>query len=218
MITFSRLLRAPQRSPGASGRARGGRIAAALVCALVSGSAIAASAPAAVTLQTLHGPGFHTAKPHGWHTRVSRQPVKGAGVVNTDYRLSSTGAGLNRWGIPPAGAFGITIDALPVAGLAHGVPGAGRVPPSTLLDDIVDVPSSAQLVLVQSKRMPARLDGVPASTISYVYYYAGRVSYQHDIVARHRGTVVFLELDTDFDMRTAGDAALATVVRGWHWH
>jgi hypothetical protein len=106
---------------------------------------------------------------------------------------------------------------LPFTGLEPSIPGVAHLSLARVLDDIVAVPTSAQLVLVAAKRKSTTLDGVPAATISYAYYYAGRVSFQQDIVTRRHGAVVFVELDTDYDQMAAGQVEFDRIVSGWHW-
>jgi len=191
--------------------------AAALVAAAPLAAGAIASAPA--TIHTLHVSSFTTAYPAGWRLTVSR--ASGISV----YKLSSTGAKVNRVGIAPAGTIAITIYVLSVSWVTthpilSGVPpdrAAASQSALQLLPHVVGTPVASPTVMITTPAHSTVLDGVSAAAIVYRYRYAGVGNVQSDVLARHGHEIVFAELDTEPSLRSKGTAALATITTHWHW-
>jgi hypothetical protein len=169
--------------------------------------------------QTLNGDSFTTAYEAGWGLTVRHGPTGTA-----RYQLSSTGAPVNGLGIAPARTIGITIDEMPVSSLAvlH-LAGAGPDPAAAsqsaveLLPHAVGTPSGAEGVATADSAHATTLDGADAAEEAYTYSLAGRDNVQVDILSRHEGQLVLLELDAEPAVAGAGQAALEAIAGEWRW-
>jgi len=172
---------------------------------------------------------------------ASRAPTLSAGLFTTSYepgwsltseaglrgshryQLSSTGAAVDRLGIPATGAVGITIDESAPSILASArLPsaasgGAPSLSALELLPIVVGVPRGA--VGVQRTGAPRRitLDGAEAGEESYAYTYRGRTNVQADVLAQREGRIVLVELDAEPTLARGSQEGLEAVTLGWRW-
>jgi hypothetical protein len=168
---------------------------------------------AAAAAKTLNAVAFTSAYASGW-TLTSKHAPSGA----ARYQLSSTATPPNALGIPVAGSVGVTIDVTPVSLLARAhFPGATGASPLKLLPDFVGTPRGAKGVKLASRPQRSRLGGAKAAIESYAYIYRDVANLQVDLLARHGHEVVLVELDTAPTLASAGEAALETLGRSWHW-
>jgi hypothetical protein len=155
---------------------------------------------------TIHGHGFTASVLSGWSLTSQQAP----GGRNR-YQLSSTGAPINRLGLPPAGTIGITIDASPSSS-------TGAVPTVlSMLSASVGTPRGAVGVAVGSPARVVRLAGVSAAEKAYTYTYGGFSNVQVDLVARHGGTAYLIELNAEPSLLPESQSALELLFSSWRW-
>ena len=161
----------------------------------------------------LRTPAFSTTYPSGWTDRTRSAPRE-----SVQHKLTSTQAPIERLGIPPAGTVGITINDTPASGMVRGhrvsEEGLRAV---ALLPLNVGTPETAKGVTLASRPRSVMLGGVEAAEESYAYSYAGRQNVQVDIVAQHKGRIVYIELDAEPSLGSSSQAALTQITAGWHW-
>jgi hypothetical protein len=215
----------------AQGRALGGRIALAATLIVVVAAVLLESGVASTSSgrrqQRLHGASFTSSIDARW-TVVARKSSHGSETL----ALSSTAAGLDSEGIPPAGAIGITIIESPSLALRLGAHLGPRravqeVQPTSggtraeqaiaLMSRVVRAPASAQGVVHSGLPRFRTLSGASAAEESYEYVYGGRGNTQVDVVARHAGEIYFIELDTELAWIAQGEASFSRLLHDWRW-
>jgi hypothetical protein len=177
--------------------------------------------------QRLHGGSFTSSIDARW-TVVARKGSRGSESL----ALSSTVAGLDAEGIPPAGAIGITIIESPSFALRRRarlgpLRAVQEVQPTgggtraeqaiALMSQVVRTPSSAQGVVHSGLPRFRTLSGASAAEESYEYVYDGRGNIQVDVVARHAGEIYFIELDTELARIAQGEASFSRLLHDWRW-
>ena len=135
----------------------------------------------------------------------------------TLYLLGSPGARVSDLGIPTRGGIGITVSYVPASAVGTRLPNAATAAPIDLLNKLVGVPVPAAAATLVSAPHAAMLGGVPAAAAGVRYTYHGVPNLQENLVTRQSATVVFVELDTQPSERSAGEAALQTVLGNWRW-
>jgi hypothetical protein len=177
--------------------------------------------PSSAKRATLKAGSFSTSYTAGWHLASQRNAARTAAV----YKLSSTASEPNNLGIPPAGTIGITIAEYPVSALAstHLV-GAPPDPAITkqgtvqMLSHVVGTPGSATGVSRASPPTLSKLAGAEAAIESYGYTYRGVGDVQVSILARHKGHIALIELNTEPALASQGQAELEVIGATWRWH
>lgn len=196
----------------------------------------AASSSAGVRQRVLRGSSFRSTVDATFKVVAHR-----GGPGSQTWSLSSTGAPLDADGIPRAGAIGLTLtESTPPAGSgrgreAAGESRAGQTSPQprsespakrdreraeaaiALMSRIVRAPPGAEGVQISGQPQFLTLAGASAAEESYEYVYRRHGNVQIDVVARRGGEVYFIELDTALPRLAQGEAALARLLRGWHW-
>jgi hypothetical protein len=166
------------------------------------------------SVQTLNAAAFTTSYPSGW----TMTPQQSDGI--TSYRLTSATAPASPVGIPPAGPISqvsaATVALHPLAGGLPDVEAASQTA-LALLPNVVGTPAGALDDTVTTAAHAETLDGVDAAATSYAYTYAGLANVQSDVVARRGDQIFDAELDSDQELASQGDAALATVIADWRW-
>jgi len=177
--------------------------------------------PTSAKLVTLRADSFSTSYTAGWHLVSRRNAARTAAL----YKLSSTASEPNNLGIPPAGVIGVTIGEYPVSALASAhLAGAPPDPSITkqgtvqLLPHVVGAPGSATGVTLASPPALSKLGGAEAAIESYAYTYRGVGDVQLNILSRHKGQVVSIELNTEPALSSQGQAELEVIGAHWHWH
>ncbi len=165
------------------------------------------------TVQALRAPSFTTAYAPGW-TLTSKVGPDGA----TRHQLSSTGASIDGLGIAASGAVAITIDEGPLSGLVDGrflsLADKGVL---GLLRLTVGTPRGARQVTLAAAPRATTLGGVQAAEEAYTYFYAGRQNTQVDVLSKHDGRSVLIELDAEPTLSRQSQAALELLVANWRW-
>jgi hypothetical protein len=165
------------------------------------------------TEKTAKTPAFSTTYPAGWSDRVRSGPHE-----SVQHKLTSTAAPIGRLGIPPAGTVGITINDTPASGVVLGHHFSEEALKAVALLPLnVGTPATAEGVTQASHPRTVTLDGVEAAEESYAYTYGGRQNVQVDIVAQHKGRIVFIELDAEPSQSSQSQAALTQVTSTWRW-
>jgi hypothetical protein len=177
--------------------------------------------PSPAKLTTLTAASFGTSYTAGWHLASRRNAARSVAL----YKLSSTASGPNSLGIPPAGTIGITIAEYPASLLAsahllgapadHQITKQGAV---QLLPQVVGAPGSATGVRRASPPALSKLAGAEAAIESYTYTYRGVGDVQVNILARHKGHIATIELDTEPALLSQGHAELEVIGAHWRWH
>lgn len=177
--------------------------------------------PASGKLATLTADSFSTSYTAGWHLASQRNVARAAAV----YKLSSTASEPNNLGIPPAGTIGITIAEYPVSALSSAhLAGAPPDPaitkqgPVQVLPHVVGTPGSATGVSLASPPSVSKLGGAEAAIESYGYTYRGVGDIQVNVLSRHKGRIIMIELDTEPSLASQGQAELEVIGAHWRWH
>lgn len=192
-----------------------------LVAAVLLASGVA-STSSRQPLQRLHGGSFMSAIDARW-TVIARRGSRGSETLS----LSSTAAGLDAQGIPPAGAIGITIIESPASALKV----RGRTAPRGQAREAQGTAEQAIALMARVVRTPASAQGIEHTALprfrtlarasaaeeSYEYVYDGRGNVQVDVVARHNGEIYFIELDTELARITDGEASFSRLLGSWRW-
>jgi hypothetical protein len=191
-------------------------LAVAATVVLVSG---AGSSSSTGGTRALTGGSFTTLLDGGWSVR---EHVGSSGMRT--FSLTSTRAPLDAEGIPTVGAIGITVSESPASALAGLASEASATNPHTkgadaiaLLSAVVRPPAKAQDVAVTQPVRFRTLADASAAEAAYEYAYEGHGNVQIDVVARRRGTIYFIELDTELARMTLGEAAFARLLARWRW-
>jgi hypothetical protein len=164
-------------------------------------------------LKVLHGVAFASSFSATWNAWTATRPNGAA-----RYQLSSTAATPNGLGIPAPGGVAVTIDDTPTTVLPVRLSRAkAGASPVALIPDFVGVPSGAVGTKLASPPASTRLGGAEAAIESYAYTDSGVANVQVDILARHDGRFVLVELDTEPAFAAAGEAALETLGKHWLW-
>jgi hypothetical protein len=165
-------------------------------------------------LELLRGVRFTSSFSATWSAWTTTRPN---GAVR--YQLSSTAAKPNGLGIPAPGGVAVTIDDSPTTVLPVRLsPTKAGGSPVALISDFVGVPSGAVATKLASPPASTRLGGAEAAIESYAYTDGGVANVQVDILARHNGRFMLVELDTEPAFATQGEAALETLGKHWRWH
>jgi hypothetical protein len=164
-------------------------------------------------VNALSTPLFSTSYEPGWTLTSKFAPH---GIARR--QISSTGAPIDGLGLPPAGAVGITIDEDPLSGIVDGrfITLAGRNALG-LLRLTVGTPRGAEELTRASAPRQTTLGGVEAAEEAYTYSYEGRQNTQVDIISKHHGRSVLVELDAEPTLSRQSQAALELLVANWRW-
>jgi hypothetical protein len=165
------------------------------------------------TTKTVRTSAFSTAYPVSWSDRVISGPHE-----SVQHRLTSTAAPIGHLGIPSAGAIGVTINDTSASGVLRGHHFSEEgLKAAALLPLNVGTPRTAKHVVLTARPRTVTLDGVEAAEESYLYTYGGRQNVQVDVVAQHKGRIVFIELDAEPSQSSRSQAALTQLTSSWHW-
>jgi hypothetical protein len=194
-----------------------------ILCALLAAGVAAAVVVAlgssgAPLLKTLRAASFTTVVPAGYIVTLVH-PLSG---FNSFQLLGGTAADLAVLddGVPPAGTIGLTVSEVPVtvASAATNNPHLATLAPAALLALLVKLPASASHIAVAEHLHGATIDGEAAAAISYSYTYRGFPNVQSDVVTRHGGQLVGVELVSGPALAAQGAAAERTVLSHWAWN
>jgi len=179
-----------------------------------AGSPATRPGAAAAASKLLQARSFAASYPATW-SATSHAGVRGSAL----HQLSSTGAPVNVLGIAPAGTAGITITDLAAsrAAIRKHLFSDPHLNAMGLMRLLVGTPHLATGVTLASAPRKVALGGVEAAEESYTYSWQGRPIAQVDVVARHAGRVVLMELDAEPSLASESQAALTLLSSSWHW-
>jgi hypothetical protein len=193
--------------------------AAAAVVVNVSRSSTPAHAVVTATTRPLQPPdrgqrGFTTDTPAGWGTAMNF-PAPGA----TDYILEDSALGIaspdNE--IPPAGVIEIQILDISRASVPQMLGTRAETQGPMALLQYSYAPHGATDVVRSLTARARSLAGHPAAEEALSYNYQGRENVQTEVVSRHGGEIVSIEMDAAPSLEAQAKASLKTILTHWQW-
>lgn len=156
---------------------------------------------------------FTTEFPAWWRVSMT---FPSAGV--TDYELTTSRAGTGyEQVLPTPGAVELQIVDFPAASVAVALgPHAASQGPLQLLRYAFQ-PRGAKHIVRLAASHHSSLAGVPAASVSYGYTYDGRRDVQTELVSRHGGEIVSIQLDAAPALARSARSALRTIMSHWRW-
>jgi outer membrane protein assembly factor BamB len=166
------------------------------------------SSQSSSTNATISGPGYRSSYP------AFLRPGGRNGLFG---RTLTSGPALDIVGIPRRPGIGLSIASLTTRQLRKAL---GHRPPTrlgALLHQLVGVPRAARRIHRSIPTAPTRVASAAAIKTGFAYTYRERAIAQRDILTRHRGHIVLIELDADHSKLPQASSALKTLIATWHW-
>ncbi len=163
----------------------------------------ARTSPAAATLQAVD---FSASIMRGWKLLSA---TRGSGRMS--YRLSSTGAPVETFSVPPAGTIVVSILDLPIRTTS-----SSPTPLRTLTNRVSALRGARGVQLAAAPRA-VLVAGAPAAEKAFTYTLHGRANIQVDVLVRHGGRTILVELNGQPTLGSESAAALQLLFSSWRW-